>query len=431
MKNISFLIFLYIISISSQLMAEPLYIQITGGRNVGIPIAVANFAGNNPDTENFTNVIRNDLNISGQFRSMPINRMEVHPKDPSLVDISYWREEGVEHVITGQVQYNNKGLYDVYFQIIDLYRTNVIPSLNMRFTDKHPKQFRALAHYISDCIFARIIGIKGIFSTKIAYITVDTYAGKTRYTLTVADPDGHNDKALIVTKYPLMSPAWSPDGKRIAFVSFSNNRSSIKVVDVATGRVRHISEFAGINGAPRWSPDGESLALVLSKDGFPKIYILDLKTKNIRRITHGSAIDTEPFWDNARSIIFTSNRGGKPQIYRVDLYTEKVDRLTFEGDYNATPSLTPDGKQLVMLHRNKGNFNIAVQSLQTGKVNVLTKSALDESPTIAPNGMMVLYGTKDGDRSVLGAVSLDGRFKMLLPLKNGNIQSPAWSPYLS
>ena len=414
--------------------AKPLHIQITGGKNIGVPIAITNFIDETSRASfaDIASVVRNDLHNSGQFRVVPAESARPQPHDVSAVNVNLFKSLNVEHTVVGNIAANGNGTYDVMFQIVDICKNPGQALLTMRFANQRPEKFRALAHHISDLIFEKIIGIRGIFSTRIAYITVDRYQDKTIHTLTVADSDGNNDKPLVIAKAPLMSPAWSPDGKSIAFVSFEGNRSSIKVVDVTSGVVRQISNSPGINGAPSWSPDGQSLAMVLSKEGTPKIYVSNLITKNTRRITNGTGIDTEPFWDpTGSSIVFTSNRGGNPQIYRVMLDSLQVSRLTFDGDYNATPSITPDGKQLVMLHKKEGGYNIAVQSIATGRVTLLTKANLDESPTIAPNGLMVLYGTKENNGEILGAVSLDGRFKMRLPVKDGNVKEPAWSPYLS
>ncbi len=434
LKKISKILVVFpILFMSIAAHARPLYIEITGGQNIGIPIAITNFIdSSSASISDLASVVRNDLNNSGQFRVVPTDGLFKQPHDSTAVDPNYFKKAGADHLVVGSITPNSSGNYDVIFQLIDMFKVNDGPSFSMKFVNQRPEKFRALAHHISDLIFEKIIGIRGIFSTRIAYITIDRYKDKTVHTLTVADSDGNNDKPLIMSKAPLMSPSWSPDGKSIAYVSFEGNRSAIKVVDVATGAVKHISGSPGINGAPKWSPDGRSLAMVLSKEGAPKIYVASLENKSVKRVTSGSCIDTEPFWDpSGESIVFTSNRGGHPQIYRVILGTEQVSRLTFVGDYNATPSLTPDGQQLVMLHKRDGSFNIAVQSLKTGKVNLLTKANLDESPTIAPNGLMVLYGTKENNGEILGAVSLDGRFKMRLPVKDGNVKEPAWSPYLS
>lgn len=229
-----------------------------------------------------------------------------------------------------------------------------------------------------------------------------------------------------------MSPRWSPDGKKLAFVSFKGGRSSINTVSLQNGQIEVITKFPGINGAPAWSPDGRQLAVVLSKDGSPKIYLLDLASRELRRLTSGGSIDTEPFWHpNGQSIFFTSNRGGKPQIYRVILQSGEVQRITFNGNYNTTPSVTPDGKLLVVLHQSeKGAYNIAVQDLNTSRLKVITRANLDESPTLAPNGMMVLYGMRETNQNVLGAVTLDGKFRMRIPVQEGNVKEPAWSPFL-
>lgn len=428
------IISLILFSYNQTSLAKPLLIQITGGKNLGVPIAIADFAGNKQgwqDIEDIAQVIRNDLHNSGQFRVLQAEQMPGHPTEVGNVDAQVWRNADVENLVLGTIEKSGSDNYTVTFHILDLYSSNQLPALSLRFSHKSKRELRALAHQISDRIFEKIIGVKGFFSTRIAYITVDYKSKETVHTLTVADADGFNDKPLVNTNYPLMSPAWSPDGKEIAYVSFAGNRSAVNVVNVTTGKVRNITSYAGINSAPAWSPDGKTLAVVLSKGGSPNIYLVDLETKQMRQLTKGNFIDTEPFWDKGgESIVFTSNRGGKPQIYRVTLTTGKVERLTFKGDYNATPSLTPDGKMLVMLHRDETGFHIAVQSLATGNVKTLTRAKLDESPTIAPNGMMILYGTIEGKNSVLGAVSLDGRFRMRLPVQDSNVKEPVWSPYL-
>ncbi len=422
------------------LHAKPLYIEITGGQNVGIPIAVVPFTSIVPrdpidravERENIAAIIKNDLHNSGHFRALDVAKDPNNPRIPSDVNKGYWRNYGAANLVLGSIVPKGNGLYDISVQLIDIYKETGEPILSVRFSDKYPSQFRALAHYISDLIFKQITGVRGFFSTRIAYITVDRYKNETIHTLTVADADGYNDKALLAANYPLMSPRWAPDGQRLAFVSFRGGRSSINIIALQTGKIEVVSRFPGINGAPAWSPEGRRLALVLSKDGSPKIYVLDLATKELVKVTGGNAIDTEPFWmPDGKAIIFTSNRGGKPQIYKVVLATGEVQRLTFQGNYNATPSLTPDGKKLIMLHQSeKGAYNIAVQDLVTSKLKVITRANLDESPTIAPNGMMVLYGTRETDQTVLGAVTLDGKFRMRLPVQDGNVKEPAWSPFL-
>jgi len=418
---------------ASGIAAQPLYIEIVGGQDVGIPIAVLPFEmTKSAKIENIADIIRNDLNTSGHFHAIDASDVEQKPKNISEVNSGYWKNFGTTNIVIGKISYKGSGRYDINVQLIDIYKTEHEPLLNMIFRDKDPAQFRPLAHYISDLIFKKITGVRGFFSTRIAYITVDRYRSETIHTLTVADADGHNEQPVVSAKYPMMSPRWSPDGKKIAFVSFKGRRSSINVVKLINGEVEQVTRFPGINGAPAWSPDGKRLALVLSKDGAPKIYVLDLATKQLQRLTNGASIDTEPFWDpNGDSLLFTSNRGGKPQIYRVILGTGEVQRVTFKGEYNATPSLTPDGKQLVMLHQSeKGAYNIAVQDLNSGRVRLITKSNLDDSPTLAPNGKMVLYGMRETSQNVLGAVSLDGKFRMRLPIQDGNVKEPAWSPFL-
>jgi TolB protein len=420
-------------------VAAPLNIDITGGKNVGIPIAVLPFeyaTGSDPfaravETDDIAAIIRNDLYNSGHFYTLDVQGIDTNPADIKQVDFGYWKNFGAANLVVGRIVSRGGGLYDVYFELIDIYKGNMEPLLNVRVSDKYPEQFRALAHYISDLIFEKLTGVRGFFSTRIAYITIERGKEQTINSLYVADADGYNSKAILTVPYPIMSPRWSPNGKYIAYVALGK-QSSINVINVTNGKRDQLTKYPGINGAPAWSPDGSKLAMVLSKDGAPKIYVLDLETKELRRVTSGGAIDTEPFWDpNGQSIVFTSNRGGKPQIYRVILQSGAVERITYTGDYNATPSLTPDGKRLIMLHQSeKGAYNIAVQDLNNGKVKSITSANLDESPTLAPNGMMVLYGLRDGDQSLLGAVTLDGKFRMRLPLQAENVKEPAWSPFL-
>lgn len=429
-----------LILFSTAISAKPLYIEITGGQDFGIPIAIIPFTAitsSDPieravEVENIAAIVKRDLHNSGHFRALDIAVESKNPRSIKEIDFGFWKNYGAAHLVLGTVIPRGNGLYDVVFQLVDVYKNNTEPLLSLKFRDKRLNEFRALAHYISDLIFKKITGVRGFFSTRIAYITVDRYKHETVHTLTVADADGYGDKPLLAANYPLMSPRWSADGRKIAFVSFRGGRSSINVVTLDNGRVEQLTKFPGINGAPAWSPNGQKLALVLSKDGSPKIYLLDLATKELQRLTNGGAIDTEPFWHpDGRSLFFTSNRGGKPQIYQVVLQTGEVQRITFVGSYNATPSVTPDGKQLIMLHQSeKGAYNIAVQDLSSGKLRVITKANLDESPTIAPNGMMVLYGIRETDRNVLGAVTLDGKFRMRLPVQDGNVKEPAWSPFL-
>lgn len=423
-----------------------LNIEITQGEAAGVPIAVTTSVQENVNGralvsssfEEIASVVRNDLKMCGRFEPLYPEQLPKIKAPNQELDLATWQGVGAENVVLGVVQSAGNDFFTVSFQLLDVYNapkggvSTVLASKT--YNGIRRQDFRALAHHISDVIYEKLTGVRGAFSTRIAYVMVmNTMDGK-RYSLEIADADGFNPLTLVKSKQPIMSPSWSQDGKRIAFVSFEKNRAEIYIIDVASGRRELLSHFSGINGAPAWSPDGRNLALVLSKTGSPKLYLMNMNTKELTQITDGYSIDTEPCWSpNGRSLFFTSNRGGKPQIYRLDLASRKVERVTFVGNYNARPMLSPDGRYLVMMHREdkEDHFHIASQDLETGQVSVLTHARLDESPTLSPNGAMVLYGTQDGDRQILGLVTLDGRGQLRLPAREGSVQEPAWSPFLS
>jgi TolB protein len=313
----------------------------------------------------------------------------------------------------------------VTFVLADLVKGNKPQALLEQTYEVLLSQQRALAHHISDLIFKTLTGVPGIFSTRIAYVQRSN-TNPASYSLVIADADGFNPRSILTSGEPIMSPAWSPNSKQIAYVSFEGQRSQIYVATIASG-ARYIASVAsGINGAPAWSPNGQELALVLSKSGTPKIYLLNLATRQLRQLTTGSSIDTEPsFSPDGKWIIFTSDRSGNPQIYRYWLNSGKIDRLTFSGDYNARGSVSPDGKQIVMIDRSNGKYDIAVQDLAEGHMRILTDSGRNDSPTWAPNGKMILYANEYGE---LGLVSIDARVRLRVPGKGGRVKHPAWSP---
>ena len=398
-------------------------LEITQGINAALPIAINPFEGSEQQARLIKNVIEHDLQFSGQFKV-------VSDSDKSEnKTISAWRKIGADSVLSGHVQSRGQNQLEVSIQLFDAAARGRL--LLAKSYDVKGADLRALAHHLSDEIYEKLTGERGVFSTRIAYILVQRDQGKPRYSLEIADVDGHNPQSLLVSSEPIMSPAWSPDGKQIAYVSFEKKRAQIYTVDVASGKRRLISSFAGINGAPAWSPDGLALTLVLSKSGAPKIYSVTLKTGALKQLTFGKSIDTEPRYSpDGRYLLFTSGRGGSPHVYRLSLDSGKVNRMTFDGNYNARASYTPNQKQIVMLHREDKRFNIGVQDVNTGKIARLTHAPQDESPSVAPNGRLVLYATRHHNKGMLGIVSIDGRIHMRLPSSKGEAQEPAWSPYL-
>ncbi|MCP5419352.1 MAG: Tol-Pal system beta propeller repeat protein TolB [Gammaproteobacteria bacterium] len=407
---------------------EELTIEITRGvADSASPIAVVPFGTQMPVTEDMAGIIAGDLKRSGRFEVPSPQSYPQRPSELSQVNFSDWRSVQVDHLVVGQIRPGPGGDDTVQFQLANIFDGK--PLLERSY-NVHPQQLRRLAHVISDLIYQTLTGEPGAFDSRIAYVTANRGPGGTDYALMVADSDGYNPQVVLRSREPLMSPAWSPDGNRLAYVSFEGRHMQIVVQDIYSGARSVVASFPGINGAPAWSPNGQRLAFALSRDGNPEIYVYNLTGGGLLRVTNNSAIDTEPAWTpDGNNILFTSDRGGSPQIYEVSAAGGQPRRLTFEGDYNARPSVSSDGRYMAMVQRRGGVFYIAVQDLQNGQVRLLSEGGLDESPSFAPNGRMVIYATSEGrGRGVLAAVSVDGRVRQRLQLRSSDVREPAWSP---
>ncbi|MEN8178994.1 MAG: Tol-Pal system beta propeller repeat protein TolB [Pseudomonadota bacterium] len=429
------LIVVFMIFLTWQSVAQAdLTIEITEGVEGALPIAVVPFGwqGKKPPSENVASIIDADLHRSGRFKTLPQVDMLARPTSGDQVQFKDWRALGTEYLVVGQIQQTGVKGYTVRFQLFDVYRGEQLTGYSIPTTEPN---LRSTAHRIADLIYEKLMGVPGAFATRVAYITSVRVAAeqgreKSRIDLRIADADGHNPQTIVSSSEPLMSPAWSPDGRKIAYVSFEEGQSAIYLQEVFTGNRQKVTSFKGINGAPAWSPDGRKLAMALSKGGNLDIYVFDLATKKLKQITHHYAIDTEPAWSpDGRLIAFTSDRGGRPQIYQVPSYGGKAKRLTFQNAYNARASFSADGKSLALVTREEGNYRIAVQDLESGIMQVLSSGNLDESPSFAPNGSMIIYASKAGYRGVLAAVSVDGRVRQRLALQEGDVREPVWSPF--
>lgn len=407
-----------------------LTIEITRGSDRAIPIAVVPFAveGGASLPEDVAQIIADNLERSGQFDPLARSSLISQPSASSDVNYRDWRAVNADYLVVGQVS-EEGSQYRFQFELMDIYgERRMLGEVVTSGRD----ELRSAAHYMSDQIFEAITGLRGAFSTRIAYVTSQGVGDDMQFALYVADADGRNSQQILSSDEPILSPAWSPDGTKLAYVSFETERPAIYIQDLATSQRARMTSFRGINSAPAWSPDGRQLAMSLSKDGRPEIYVMNIAERTFERMTDSNSIDTEPSWSpDGRSIVFTSDRSGGPQLYQMDVATKQAQRLTFTGNYNARGRYAPDGESLFLIHRGNNGFQVARQDLDTNRLTVLTDTQWDESPSVAPNGSMVIFATQQGNNGVLGAVSADGRAAFRLPSAQGDVREPAWSPFLN
>ena len=400
-----------------------LKIDITQATEGMLPIAVIPFANPANISVDLAQLITYDLNLSGNFSVLKRQNLPALPSHIQQVRYPQWQGLGINHIVIGQVQLQRANSYQVSFYLLDVFSKEQLIAFNF---NTSRKKLRQVAHKISDKIYQALTGERGAFNTRIAYVTQSPRG----YALHLADIDGANKQTILNSPEPLLSPAWSPDAKRLAYVSLERKNTHIYIQNLQTGKRKQVAAWKGLNTAPAWSPDGRSLAFSNSKTGNLEIYILNLQTRQLRQLTHNRAIDTEPTWSpDGATIIFTSSRGGSAQLYKIASSGGKAERLSFQGKYNAKASFSADGKTLVCLHNGGHGYQIGLMDLDEHSLStrILTKTKQDESPSFSPNGRMVIYATPSG----LVTISVDGRVRQPLATgKNTKAQEPAWSPFL-
>jgi TolB protein len=410
-----------------------LQIQITSGVTHPVPIAIVPFAEAPTDGTDVADVVQHDLVGSGRFTALARDRMPGTPTRAADVKFGDWKAAGSDYVVVGRVVPAANGQLAVQFNLLNALTGQSIA--RQQFVGS-AVALRNAAHRVSDVIYQAITGIRGAFATRIAYIAVVGQGADQTFQLVIADADGYNQHLILQSRFPIMSPSWSPDGQWIAYVSFEDHLPAVYVQRVLTGQRTRVSMRAGINGARAWSPDGHELALTLSGvTGHPQIYVLDLRTQHLTRITHAPAINTEANWaPDGRSIYFTSDRAGEPQIYRIGITPGSIpERITFTDDYNAGAHISPDGKLLAMVTRdNSGRYCIGVLNLATGELRVLTHGPIDQSPSFAPNGASIMYAARpgQGEAGILATISVDGLTGLSLKPTQGEVRDPAWGPFV-
>jgi TolB protein len=421
--------------LSPCLHAQTLDAGVVVGNEAALSIAIVPMpyqGARTPPAFDVAGIIRNDLNRSGQFKALEESRLVEKPVRSAEIQFAEWKKLKQDFLVIGRVLDAAEGNFSIQYELLDVSKQQILLSMSV---PARASAIRRPAHQVADQIYEKILGVRGAFDTRIAYVTASGLGQGIEYRLMVADSDGFNPQSLVRSREPLLSPAWSPDGRRIAYVSFQKGSSAVYVVELATGvgATEPVSAAKGINGAPAFSPDGKQLALTLSKSGNPEIYVMDIASRALRQVTTHYGIDTEAVWlPDGQSLLFTSDRGGKPQIYQVSVNGGEARRVSFSGEYNARATVSYDGKKIAMAQGGGNVYRIAMLDRSfggNGRWQTLSPGNLDESPSFAPNASMILYATKEGRRGVLYAVSADGRVRQRLVLSDGDVREPAWSPY--
>jgi TolB protein len=417
-----------LLPLSATAQQKGLEFDIVGGYAAATPIAVIPMQGPATVQTDVAKVVASDLNRSGAFRALPDKDIVERPSRGSEINYPTWAALNQNYILVGRVLDAGDGGYRVEYELFDVARKERLLGYAL---SARGNALRDVAHQIADAVYEKVTGIRGAFFTRIAYITATGTGKGARYALMIADSDGYNPQTVVRSSEPLLSPSWSPDGGKLAYVSYEGGNSSIYLQTIASGARELIAKFRGINGAPSFSPDGRKLALTLSKSGNPEIYVMDLGSRALTQVTNHFAIDTSAVWSgDGSTLYFTSDRGGKPQIYQVPAGGGGATRVTFQGSYNADPTVSGDGKKLAATQQASGGYRIAMMDRSVGGTwSNLSPGSLDESPSFAPNGMLILYAAREGRRDVLYAVSSDARVRQRLVLADGDVREPAWGPY--
>ncbi|URI10931.1 Tol-Pal system beta propeller repeat protein TolB [Aquincola tertiaricarbonis] len=395
-------------------------VEISGVGGTQLPVAIAGFRDEDRSGQSISAIVRADLERSGRFRNIDAPGALDETSAPVIAD---WRGRGADALLVGSVTRLADGRFDVRYKLWDTVKGTDLGGQSLPVV---AGDLRLAAHRIADAVYEKLTGERGVFSTRIAYVT----RSANRYSLRVTDADGEGGQVALASPEPIISPAWSPDGRELAYVSFETRKAVVWVQDVASGQRRQIANFRGSNSAPAWSPDGSQLAVTLSRDGGSQLFLMGRDGGNLRRITNTMAIDTEPaFSPDGRTLYFVSDRGGSPQVYRMPVGGGGAERVSFTGNYNISPAISPDGRSMAWVTRQGGSFRLVVADAAGGNAQTITDTTADESPSFAPNGRLIIFATRAGGRDVLMTTTLDGKIKARLLSSGVDVREPVWGPY--